>query len=97
MPSPAAPSVTSITFDQTSYAPGAKITATVVYVPGTSATTQNFTGTAVDSATGLSGNLVVNFSVVSPDPTVASAADSGNRVWTKVSDANGTAVFTATA
>lgn len=94
----AAPSVTSITFDQTSYNPGQTITATVTYVDGTSDNVQSFTGVAVDSVTHLSGSLVVSFTTELTDTgTTVAVSDTGNRTWTKVSDTGSVAKFTATA
>ena len=88
-----APVVTSVTFDQPSYPPGALVTATVKYTPGMSG--HNFTGVATDDVTNLTGSMTVQFGV--PNPTAASASDDGNHAWVKVSDAGGVAVFTATA
>lgn len=98
MSSPTAgpPVITSITFDQTAYLPGTTITATVNYTPGMQNSTQTFTGTATDSKN-RTGTLAVSFSVLQAVATSATAADSGSRVWTKVSDSGGVAVFTATA
>lgn len=93
----AAPQITSITFDAQAYAPGAVVTATVDYVPGGSLVSQSFSSTATDSATGEIGTLSASFSVLTPDPTTVAASDSGNRVWTQVSDNGSQAVFTATA
>lgn len=90
---PAPPTITSITFDQTEYFPGEAINATVTYVPGTSPLTQTITGNAVDGASGLTGELVVNFITVINDSTVVSVADSGNRTWNKISDTGTVAVF----
>lgn len=94
---PSAPVVNSITFDQAAYNTGDKMTVTVNYTAGTSGVTQTFTGTAKDSATSKSGNLTVNFTVVSSDTTSASASDTGGRTWTTVSDNAGVAIFTAIA
>lgn len=96
-PAPTAPVISTITFDQVSYTPGQTMHATVDYSPGTSPVTHSFTGNAVDGATGLTGDLVVNFITVINDSTVVSAADSGSRTWTKVSDSGTVAVFSATA
>lgn len=92
-----APAITSITFDKASYAPGDTITATVDYTGGTSDVTQTFTGTATDSTTKETGTLQVTFTVTEPDQTTISVADSGGRVWTKISDTGSIAKFTATA
>ena len=92
-----APSITSITFDKTSYAPGDVITATVDYSAGTSDVTQTFKGTATDSVTNETGTLTVNFTVTENDTTTVTVSDSGSRVWTKISDSGSIAKFTATA
>jgi hypothetical protein len=92
-----APVITSITFDKASYVSGTTITATVVYAPGMSASTETFTGTATDSTTGSSGNMTGSFTVETADATTVTGADSGNRTWTKTSDSGTVAVFTATA
>lgn len=92
-----APVVSSINFDQPSYLAGQKITVTVDYEPGMSDQTQTFTGVADDSATGLSGELVVNFIVTNNDTTNLTVSDSGNRTWSKVSDSGTVAVFTGIA
>lgn len=97
VPSPAPPSVTSITFDQPAYSPGQVITATVTYVPGTSAQTTSLTGTATDKNTSQTGKLTVTFTTVAPDPTTVSVSDTGNRTWTAVSDSGTVATFTAVA
>lgn len=92
-----APSISSITFDKASYAPGDIITAIVDYVAGTSDVTQTFTGTATDSVDGKTGTLEVNFVVTENDTTTVTVSDSGNRTWTKISDTGAVAKFTATA
>lgn len=96
-PSPSAPVVSGITFDQTGYAPGQIMTATMNYTAGTSTKTESFTGTATDNVTGLFGALSVNFAVVVADPSTTKGADTLARVWTPVSDNGSVAVFTATA
>lgn len=93
----AAPTISSITFDKTSYSPGDVITATVSYSAGTSDVTQTFTGTAVDSVSGEEGTLQVNFVVTEPDQTNITVTDSGGRAWTQISDTGSIAKFTATA
>lgn len=93
----AAPSITSITFDKTSYSPGDLITATVDYTAGTSDVSQTFTGVATDSKSGETGTLQVSFVVTEGDTTTISVSDSGNRVWTQISDTGSVAKFTATA
>jgi hypothetical protein len=102
----AAPSVTSISFNQTSYTPGQTITATVTYVKGTSQTpttaTQTLTGTVTDSVTGQTGTLNQTFTVAVAGPTVSDATaptvtDTGNHTWVKTSDSGTVAVFTTTA
>lgn len=99
----ALPTISSITFDKASYAPGDKITATVHYTPGTSGgtgTTQTLTGTATDTATSATGTLTVTFitgNAVVTDPTTVTVTDTGGHTWTPVSDAGGAAVFTTTA
>lgn len=95
MPTP--PSITSITFDKAQYLPGTAINATVTYVPGTSGETQTFNGVAMDSATGESGNLSVQFTLVVNDTTTITATDSGGRAWNKISDTGTVAVFQAIA
>lgn len=92
-----APTVTSITFDQSSYNPGQTMTATVTYTAGISDNVQSFTGTATDSVTGLAGSLVVNFTTEVTDVTAVTVSDTGNRTWTKISDTGSVAKFTATA
>lgn len=94
MSTPAPPSISSVTFDQPSYAPGQTVTATVTYVPGTSAVTKAFTGTVTDSTTGATGTLTVNFAGLMNDPTTPAVSDSASHVWTKVSDSGTVAVFT---
>jgi hypothetical protein len=91
------PVVTSISFDKTTYSAGQVITATVDYTQGTGSASQNFTATATDSVSGLTGALSSSFSVVSNDSTTVTVSDSGSRTWTKVSDSGSVAVFTATA
>ena len=93
----AAPVVTSISFDKTSYVAGDEITATVNYVPGQSDNVQQFTGQAVDETTSQVGQLSVTFTVSVTDPTTVSASDDGSREWTPVSDDGSVAVFTAVA
>lgn len=93
----AAPSISSITFDKASYAPGDTITATISYSAGTSDVTQTFEGVATDSSTGETGTLQVSFVVTEPDTTTITVSDSGNRVWAKISDTGSIAKFTATA
>ena len=93
----AAPVVSSITFDQPSYAKGDLMTATVNYSPGTSDTVQQFTGTATDETTNLTGQLTVTFVVAANDPTTLDASDNGGHTWTPVSDDGAVAVFTAKA
>lgn len=70
---------------------------TIDYTPGSSAETQTFTGTALDSVTGESGALIVDFTVLNTDTTTVSVSDDGGRVWTPVSNNGSVAVFTATA
>lgn len=85
-----APTV-SLTTDKPTYAPGALITATVVYAaPAGSSWT--ITGTATD-AQGNQATAIVQIS----DPVTVKVTDSSNRVYTKISDNGSTAVFTATA
>jgi len=91
-----APSITSVTFDKASYVPGQLINATVTYVPGTADTTLTFTGTVTDSA-GQTGELTAQFVTTANSPSTVTAADSGNRTWTKISDSGTVAVFQATA
>lgn len=92
-----APSITSISFDKTSYTPGQTVTATVTYVPGTAPKSFTFTGTVTDTATNAQGTATGTFSVNEPDATTVSATDSGNRTWTKASDTGSVATFTAVA
>lgn len=92
-----APTITSITFDKATYNPGDTITATVDYSAGKSDVTQTFTGTATDNTTKETGSLQVTFTVTENDTTVISVSDSGNRVWTQISDTGSIAKFTATA
>jgi hypothetical protein len=101
-----APSVTSISFNSSSYTPGSTITATVTYVKGTSETpttsTTTFTGTVTDSVTGQTGTLNQTFTVAVAgstvsDATTPAATDSGGRTWVKASDTGTVATFTATA
>jgi hypothetical protein len=95
---PSAPSITSITFDKPGgYLAGDKITVTVAYVAGGSPTTQTLTGVATDSTTGLAGSLQVHFTVSTGDVTTVTVSDTGNHVWTPVSDSGSAAVFTTTA
>jgi hypothetical protein len=94
---PTPPVISGITFDKTSYNPGDVITATVTYVPGSSSSVQNLTGTATDSVSGATGTLQVTFTVVTKDTTTVSVSDTGSRIWTKKSDTGTVAVFTATA
>ena len=93
-----APTVTSVTFDKTAYAPGDTITATVHYTPGASDSTVSFTGTATDQSNGQTGTMEGTFTVQINDATTVSVSDTGSRTWTKVSDDGaGVAVFTAKA
>lgn len=92
-----APTISSITFDKSSYSPGSVITATVSYSAGTSDVPQTFTGVATDSATGETGTLQVTFVVTENDTTSVTVSDSGSRNWTKISDNGAVAQFTATA
>jgi len=79
------PSITSVTFDRTSYTPGQLITATVT---GVFSATLTLTATLGGDGTG-SGSFAINYPL--------SVSDTGNRVWTPVSNNGTTAVFTATA
>ncbi len=93
-----APVITSVTFDQASYPPGAKITATVNYTPGSSQVSFTASITVTDSANGQTASKSAGFAVTEADPTsVTGFSDTGSRTWTKVSDSGGVAVFTATA
>jgi ribosomal protein L19 len=92
-----APTITSISFDKTTYLPGDTITATVNYTQGTSDSIQTLTGTVTDSTTGRTGTLQQTFTVQVKDTTTVSVTDSGNRTWTKASDTGSVAKFTATA
>lgn len=97
-PTPSAPSISSITFDQSAYAPGETITATVTYAPGVSLDTETFTGIPTDNVSNLQGATVTeNFQISQNDTTSVAVSDSGNRTWTKVSDNGTVAVYTATA
>jgi hypothetical protein len=93
------PVISAITFNQSSYTIGQTITATVTY-SGTNISPADFTftGTVTDATTAAIGTLTAQFVMNKPNKLSASASDSGNRTWIKVSD-NGstTAVFTATA
>jgi len=96
----AAPVVTSITFDKTSYTVGQVITATVNYSdPNQVSSVYTVNATVTDSAGGGVGTLAGTFTVGSS--ATASAALTGGetgQVWTKVSDdGKSKAVFTATA
>jgi hypothetical protein len=92
------PVVTAVTYDQKSYPPGAKITATVTYAPGASVISFTGTGEVTDQATGQEAEGTAQFQISEPDPTKASAfTDTGNRTWTLVSDVSGVATWTATA
>ena len=99
----AAPSITSIVIVPSgTITPGALITATVTYVPGSSETpvTQTLTGVATDSTTGQTGQFTQSFTVAGPtvtDPTAVTVSDTGARTWTKTSDTGTVAIFTATA
>lgn len=93
----AAPTITSITFDKDSYAPGEDIQATVHYTAGASDAVLTFTGTATNQQTGETGQMQGTFSVQNADPTVIAVNDTGSREWTKVSDDGAVAVFTAKA
>jgi hypothetical protein len=96
---PTAPTVFSITFDQSSYTPGSLITATVTYTKGMSDMVNTLTGTATDPVTGLQGHLDQTFTVANQitDTTTPSVSDLPGRTWTKQSDTGAVAVFTATA
>lgn len=97
------PSVTSVVISPAGAIPaGALITATVIYVHGTSTApvTQTLTGTATDSTTGQTGQLTQTFTVpgtIVQDPTTVTVSDTGSRTWTKTSDSGMVATFTATA
>lgn len=88
----AAPTV-SVVLDKASYAIGAKITATVTY-SDPDAKTVTLSGTATD-AEGNASPFTGSFAI--SDPVTLAVSDDGKRVWTKVSDTGGVAVFTATA
>jgi hypothetical protein len=88
----------SISFDQSAYAPGETITATVTYAPGVSLETEVFTGIPTDTVSDLKGATVTeNFVISQNDSTSVAVSDSGNRTWTPVSNTGTVAVFTATA
>jgi len=95
-------SITSMSFDQASYDPGATMTLTVEYVADTPSANP-VTGTATADITNSGGTVtatssapfVVNEPVAAGD--VVSVSDDGGRTWTEVSDSGSVAVFTAVA
>jgi hypothetical protein len=91
-----APVAVSVVFSKDRVKPGEEILATVTYSAGTAVEESTFTGTIISKATGLSSEVTGTFSVEVPDPEVeVSAADTGGRVWTKVSDDGSTVVWAA--
>ena len=81
----AVPSITSITFDKTSYAPGATITVTI---------TGQFTGESQFTAT-LTGDGTSSADFLIQE--VLAVKDTGNRTWTPVTITSTVAVYTAVA
>jgi hypothetical protein len=79
------PAITSITFDKSSYLSGQVITATVT---GVFSSTFTMTGTLSDGST-----VTAPFTV----DDALTVSDTGNRVWTLVSNNETVAVYTATA
>ena len=95
-------SVDSLTFDESSYAPGALITLTVGYTPDSpSVVPATFTATAsITDAAGTvvatsSAPFIVNETQAAGD--VVSVIDDGSRTWAQTSDSGAVAVFTTTA
>lgn len=103
----AAPAISSIATDKSSYNTGDTIIVTITYAAGTSlqpGTTKTVTisGTATDQTTGESDSMSGSVTLVSPgtetsDPTTVAVTDSDGRSYTKQSDDGATAVFTAVA
>lgn len=95
-------SITSMTFDESSYNPGDTITLTVSYVPDSpSAVPATFTATSVITNSGgtqvatSSADFVVNTPQAAGD--TVSVGDTGSRTWAEGSDSGSVAVFSTTA
>lgn len=86
------PVVTSVSFDQPSYAKGAQMVVTCVYSdPDMEALTFTF---VVTDANGNQGSGTGNAMI---DPSTTQGSSVPARTWTKVSDNGSVAVFTGTA
>lgn len=88
----AAPTIDLAAFDQPSYPLGAQARLTITY---SDADTRVLTGTiTVRDPQGQTGTTAFSLPVV--DVETLTVTDSGNHVWTKVSDDGHTAVFVTT-
>jgi len=101
-----APTVQSVSYDQSTYSPGQLITVTVTGQAGSQIETRNVVGTGqfTDTATGLTGSLTGALSITFPveDTTTAAFTDTDGRAYALKSLSQTpaglvTAVFTATA
>lgn len=79
--------------NNTSYAVGATMTATITY-GDTDQKSGTVTFKITDAEGNVSANLVLPYLI---DPLTVSYVDSLGKVWTKISDSGSVAVFTATA
>ena len=87
----------SASLDKSSYAPGETMTLTVTYTDADNwSRVDTITVTGTDQA-GNPATVTLNTLVTSQDPVSVDVADSSGRSWTKQSDSNGVAVFTASA
>ncbi len=89
----ATPTLTA-SLDKATYAPGAKMTLTVSYADADN-DTGSITVVVTDAAGNKSDPVTVPYSVA--DPVTLSVTDDSGHTFTKVSDAGGVAVYTATA
>jgi hypothetical protein len=95
-------SIDSTIFDKPAYNPGDTVSLTVDYTPDTPSvvpTTFTATVTLADGAGAAVATAQAPFvvNVAQPAGDTVSAADDGNRAWTRSSDTGTVAVLTATA
>ena len=101
----AAPTISSVTTNKSSYNKGDTISVTINYTPGTSAagtgTSLTISGTATDEATGqtqpVSGTITLGTPGTNSDATTIKVTDSDGRSYAKQSDDGSKAIFTTTA